>query len=258
MTMLKGKSEELQRSIPKNDLEKNRRRLKPLLLEKELVSGALTRLYEAEAAHEITREETETLASKYRQQLKLLDAQIVEIDAFVEIGDLETLREQLVELVAQKIDAIEKRIRRTKPIAAPLISELESRNAKLPIKSIAAEKPLREAQRKSQVPDISDLIAKESPEFPKTRIVEKHPESNPMDLVEPIKAGEPELALETPSTSEPDQIAATTSDTSMQRESRKKSFRTGPKNSEGNDEVEEIQKELLEALDRLEKLDVEA
>ena len=53
-------------SIPKERLEKSKRELRTLVLEKELVSAALTRLYEAEVAREITRDEREILGSKYK------------------------------------------------------------------------------------------------------------------------------------------------------------------------------------------------
>ena len=107
----------VERLVPKTQLEKSKRELRTLLLEKELVSAALTRLYEAEAAKEITREEREILGLKYREELKSLDDKILKIDAFIEVGDLETLRDQLLRLVNEKIDSIDKRIERTKVAA---------------------------------------------------------------------------------------------------------------------------------------------
>ena len=106
-------------SIPREQVEKSKRDLRTLLLEKELVSAALTRLYEAEVAKEITRDERETLGAKYKTELKSLDDKISKIDAFIQIGDLETLRNQLLQLVNQKMEAIEKRIENTKRIAEP-------------------------------------------------------------------------------------------------------------------------------------------
>ncbi len=100
-------------------------------MEKELVSAALTRLYEAEAAKEITRDEREILGAKYKTELKSLDDRISKIDAFIQIGDLETLRNQLLQLVNQKMEAIEKRIESTKRIAEPLIAEMMNKTAEV-------------------------------------------------------------------------------------------------------------------------------
>ena len=59
------------RTIPRSELDKSKRELRTLLLEKELVAAALTRLYEAEAAKEITKEEREVLGVKYVSELKI-------------------------------------------------------------------------------------------------------------------------------------------------------------------------------------------
>ncbi|HKW03905.1 MAG TPA: hypothetical protein VJN71_01280 [Nitrososphaerales archaeon] len=193
-----------ERLIPKPQLEKTRRELRTLLLEKELVSGALTRLYEAEAAHEITKEEREILGLKYREELKALDEKIVGIDSFIELGDLETLREQLLDLVKAKIDAIEKRIERAKLSSSPLLAEITK-----PVPENTTEK--KDTQK---VPNISDLL--------ETKPQEVNPEMQSADIRPTIEEARPTLRKKT-----------------------------------GDAQVDNLQKELLEALDRLEKLDIE-
>lgn len=193
-----------ERLIPKPQLEKTRRELRTLLLEKELVSGALTRLYEAEAAHEITKEEREILGLKYREELKALDEKIVGIDSFIEVGDLETLREQLLDLVKAKIEAIEKRIERAKLSSSPLLAEITK-----PVPENTLEK--KDTQK---VPNISDLL--------ETKPKDINPEIQP-DIRPTIEEAKPTLRKKT-----------------------------------GDAQVDNLQKELLEALDRLEKLDIEA
>jgi hypothetical protein len=202
-------------SIPKEQLDKSKRELRTLQLEKELVSAALTRLYEAEAAREITREEREILGAKYKTELGSLDERIAKVDAFIQIGDLETLRNQLMQLVTQKMKAIERRIENTKLIAEPLIAEMLN---KTPITK--QPKPVEERAR---VPDISDMLEK--------------PETTPLIAEEKV---EPQPALIR--NAEPRLVS-----TDQNFASRK-----------SGEKVEELQKELLEALDRLEKLDVES
>ena len=218
----RAKSLPSQRLIPKDQLEKSKRELRTFLLEKELVSAALTRLYEAEAAKEITKEEREIIGAKYRQELKSLDSKIVGIDAFIEVGDLETLRDQLLLLVSEKIDAIEKRIERTKIEASPLIKEILEKNSQM----ISPVHPKLESERKESpsVPDISDLLAPSA---------SQSTDSSEGGQTESLGITEPVVASPTP---------------------RSPSKR---RNASSDGQVEELQKELLEALDRLEKLDVE-
>lgn len=216
--------------IPRAKLEKSRRELKTLLFEKDLVSSALTRLYEAEASGEITKDERETLAVKYRVHLKDLDSQIQKIDAFIEVGDLEVLRDQLVELVRQKIEQIEKRIERNRPLAQSLLETEEPPKKTNPVKPAVLE-----PEKKPRVPDISNLLDKESPSPPKP--VEEEPKE-----LAPVMAAttggeisEPQVATETPRPRKKLETEAST-----------------------DDEVDSLQRELKDALDKLEKLDLES
>lgn len=210
----------IQRLIPRPQLEKTKRELRTLVLEKELVSAALTRLYEAEAAHEITREEREILGLKYREELKALDEKIQKIDAFIEVGDLETLREQLLDLVSQKIDAIEKRIERAKLSSEPLLAEITKPIPEPKVEKIAPKKD----EPKPRVPDISDLLATQAE-------IGYGPEKSSSDRSQ----GKAPESVETKQSDE----------------------KPTPKKKTGDAQVDQLQKELLEALDRLEKLDIE-
>ena len=212
------------RSIPKSELEKSKRELRTLLVEKELVSAALTRLYEAEAAKEITKSERELLGAKYVVELKSLDEKITKTDAFIQIGDLETLRNQLLQLVEQKIDAIEMRIESTRKLAEPLIAEMLQREQV--VAPVIQNVSVDETQRGTPIPDISDMLQNAKPE----------------PRIDPIT--EPQLVSAVPlsPTVAPKPIAP-----SVAVERKKPS-----------DKVEELQKEILEALDRLERLDVDS
>lgn len=211
------------RLIPTDKLEKSKRELRTLLLEKELVSAALTRLYEALSKKEITKEELETLGTRYREEMKSLDEKILKIDALIEVGDLETLRDQLVRLVNQKMDAIDKRIEKTKITAGPLIASL---NPPAPPK----EEPKIEepAAAKPRVPDISDMLGPE--------VVSEPVAPEPVTKPDPAP-----LVVQTELVASPQPI-----DPRLRR-----------RPVEPDAQAEQLQKELLEALDRLEKLDVE-
>jgi hypothetical protein len=59
------------KTVTADDLEKSRREMRTLLLERDLLSGALTKVYEAENEGKITREEREMIAKRYSTQIRL-------------------------------------------------------------------------------------------------------------------------------------------------------------------------------------------
>jgi len=97
------------------ELEKARRDLKTLVLEKELLSSAITRVYEAESAGKISKDERERLSSKYREQLRTVETQLGDTGLVIEVGELENLRRELVKLFERKLDQIESRLKEAKP-----------------------------------------------------------------------------------------------------------------------------------------------
>lgn len=234
----RAKSGTPKRLIPKDQLERGKKELRTLIVEKELVSAALTRLYEAEASGEITKEEREILGSRYRDELKALHSKITGLDVFVEVGDLETLRDQLLRLVGEKIEAIEKRIERTQLEAQPLIKEILERNSPKQ-KSSPVIETKTENMEKLQIPDISDMLV-----TPSDSLARKTQDQSSV-IVESITQ---------PQNSEITQPVSTVSTNTLERLPTVAKKRTPSSDSQ----VEELQKELLEALDRLEKLDVEA
>lgn len=215
------------RSIPKSELEKSKRELRTLLVEKELVSAALTRLYEAEAAKEISKSEREVLGAKYVAELKVLDEKITKMDAFIQVGDLETLRNQLIQLVEQKIDSIDRRIESTRKLAEPLIAEMMMMTQQAASQAIQQEKSVDETQRGTPIPDISDMLQNERPE----------PRIDPAAQQPAIVASVPSAQSDVPKATPPPPVVE----------------RKRPA-----DKVEELQKEILDALDRLERLDVDS
>ncbi|MCP8304130.1 MAG: hypothetical protein H3Z50_01455 [archaeon] len=96
------------------ELEKARKELNAILLEKELLSSALTRVYEAEVQKKITKEEREQLSKKYREQLKRVEEKLGNTELLIEVGELENLRDELIDLFERKIGQIESRLNRAK------------------------------------------------------------------------------------------------------------------------------------------------
>jgi hypothetical protein len=126
------------------ELEKARKELNALLLEKDLLSGALTRVYEAEVQNKISKEEREQLSNKYREQLKSVEEKLSNAELLIEVGGLEDLRDELVGLFERKIGQIESRLdkARTKleeirvPISKPpMLARIERKEEKPKMKA---------------------------------------------------------------------------------------------------------------------------
>ena len=97
-------------TVPASSLEKSRREMRALMVERDLLSSALMKVYEAETDGRITKEERETIAKKYSDQIKELQAKLKDAELVVEVGELEALREELVTMFQEKIQNLETRL----------------------------------------------------------------------------------------------------------------------------------------------------
>lgn len=102
------------KTVTADELERSRKEMRTLLLERDLLSGALTKVYEAENDGQITREEREMIAKRYSAQIRDLEAKITDKELVVEVGELEGLRDELMTLFRQKIQNIEGRLDQAK------------------------------------------------------------------------------------------------------------------------------------------------
>ncbi|MCS4538613.1 MAG: hypothetical protein HYY67_07145 [Thaumarchaeota archaeon] len=98
------------RTILREELDKGKSDYKSLKLEKEILAGALTRVFEAESKGKITKAEREILTTKYREQIKQVDTKIADLEVIVEVGELENLRSDLVNMLETKVSQIERRL----------------------------------------------------------------------------------------------------------------------------------------------------
>lgn len=114
------------KTVTTDDLEKSRREMRTLLLERDLLSAALTKVYEAENEGKITREEREMIAKRYSSQIHDLETKLRDKELVVEVGELESLRDELVTLFKEKIQNIESRLDQAKE-RLPTMSQQETK-----------------------------------------------------------------------------------------------------------------------------------
>jgi hypothetical protein len=109
-------------SVSTADLERSRREMRTIMLERDLLSSAMMKLYEAENEGRVTREEREMISKRYSEQIKDLQSKLKDVELVVEVGELEGLRNELVSLFEDKVKNIEARLDSAKQrlgVAAP-------------------------------------------------------------------------------------------------------------------------------------------
>ncbi len=97
-------------TVTSADLERSRREMRTIMVERDLLSSAMMKLYEAETEGRITREEREMISKRYSDQIKDLQSKLKDVELVVEVGELEGLRGELVALFEGKIQNIETRL----------------------------------------------------------------------------------------------------------------------------------------------------
>jgi hypothetical protein len=97
-------------TFDKADLDRSRREMRTIMVERDLLSSAMMKLYEAETEGRITRDEREMISKRYSDQIKDLQSKLKDVELVVEVGELEGLRNDLVSLFEGRIQNIEARL----------------------------------------------------------------------------------------------------------------------------------------------------
>jgi hypothetical protein len=103
-------SKSAESTVTSSDLERSRREMRTIMVERDLLSSAMMKLYEAETEGRITREEREMISKRYSDQIKDLQSKLKDVELVVEVGELEGLRAELLALFEGKIQNIETRL----------------------------------------------------------------------------------------------------------------------------------------------------
>jgi hypothetical protein len=127
------------KSVGMDELEHSKREMRTLMLERDLLSSALTKIYEAETQGKITREEREMIARRYSEQIKEIDGKLRDKELIVEVGELESLRDELLSLFREKIENIELRLGRSK-------EKLQSLRPEVKVEAAKKEPPVEELE----------------------------------------------------------------------------------------------------------------
>lgn len=146
--------------VPAANLEKSRREMRALMVERDLLSSALMKVYEAETDGRISKEEREMIAKKYSDQVKELQSKLKDVELVVEVGELEALREELVTMFQDKIQNLELRLDQARERLDAIAPQLQA-TVPVPVRKEVApkiEKPaeLERVVEKKAKPELSE------------------------------------------------------------------------------------------------------
>jgi hypothetical protein len=137
------------KSVSSDDAQRAKGELRTLDLEREILSDAIRRLYEAHAEGKITEEERERLAQTYKSRMMTVKDAISKDESVVALHELEAMQEDLMKLFSERFDEISGKI-----------EELRTKAETKPIKEIpiqpqdnqATTKPEEKAKKKRRTP----------------------------------------------------------------------------------------------------------
>jgi hypothetical protein len=130
------------KTVSQEEAARAREELRILDLEREILSDAIRRLYEAHAEGKITEEERERLAQTYKERMMSVKEAISKDESLVALHELEAMQEDLIKLFSERFDEISGKI-----------EELRSKVEAKPIKEItipAAAKPAKPVEKEEK------------------------------------------------------------------------------------------------------------
>jgi len=158
----------ISRSVQATTASSAKNELRILDLEREILSDAIRRLYEAQAEGKITEQEREKLAGTYTARMMSIKESISKDESIVALHDLESMQEDLMKLFSQRFGELSTKV-----------DELRTRIDVKPIRQIPVKVPAQTSV--SQIDKMEDEEAEEEQEAAaeKQKRKRKPPEEKP-------------------------------------------------------------------------------
>jgi hypothetical protein len=144
------------KTVSPEEAARAKEELRILDLEREILSDAIRKLYEAHAEGKITEEERERLAQTYKERMIVIKEAIAKDESLVALHELEAMQEDLIKLFSERFDEISAKI-----------EELRSKVEAKPLKEIAipTPKPAKPLEREEK-PEAEEEKAKKKRKAP--------------------------------------------------------------------------------------------
>ncbi len=99
-----------ERTVTPEEAKKVQGQLRTLDIEREALSDAIRRFYEAQAEGKISEEERERLAHRYKERMMKIKDTISRSESVVALHELEAMQEDLVKMFSDRFDDVNKKI----------------------------------------------------------------------------------------------------------------------------------------------------
>lgn len=99
-----------QHSVTTEETRKAQNELRTMDLEREILSYAIRRLYEAQAEGKITEEERDRLASGYKEKMMKIKTAISRSESIIALHELESMQDDLIKLFNERFDELSSKI----------------------------------------------------------------------------------------------------------------------------------------------------
>jgi hypothetical protein len=129
----------ISKSVQGNDASHAKDELRILDLEREILSDAIRRLYEAHAEGKITEQERERLAATYKTRMNSVKDSIAKDETIVALHELEGMQEDLMKLFSERFGELSSKV-----------EELRTRIDVKPLKEIKIQLPTQTAAEKKE------------------------------------------------------------------------------------------------------------
>jgi hypothetical protein len=100
----------IERSVTSGDAKQAKEELRTLDVEREILSFAIRRLYEAQAEGKITEDERDRLAESYKDRMMNIKDLISRKESVVALHELEAMQEDLIKLFSERFDDISQKV----------------------------------------------------------------------------------------------------------------------------------------------------
>ena len=141
------------KSVSPEEAAKAKDELRILDLEREILSDAIRKLYEAHAEGKITEEERERLAQAYKTRMMTIKEAIAKDESLVALHELESMQEDLIKLFSERFDELNEKIEElrskveVKPVKEVPVPHVKRQEPTVKEKSSAAGKERKKKKK---------------------------------------------------------------------------------------------------------------
>jgi hypothetical protein len=145
-----------QKTVTSDEAKEAKEKLKTLDLEREILSFAIRRLYEAQAEGRINEEEREHISQHYKDRMLTIRDSITKSESVVALHELESMQDDLVKLFSERFDELGQKVEELRTRLE--IKAAEEEEAKTPTISVSmpeleeAEEPGKEKEKGKKKP----------------------------------------------------------------------------------------------------------